>query len=105
MVDNQQKDKLVENVNSDRPSWPYPIVFVLCVVIFLITPYTGASIGIVLFIALMAWFIWAAASKTKYEKIKGTYPSLSRQDYILNMLIFPVMVPVIIFLIIFYFKF
>ena len=88
-----------------RPSWPYPSILFLYIVIFLIAPVAGGTIGLILFFGLMGACVWNAVSQSQYEKLKENYPDLPRSDYLFNSLIFPVIVPLIIFVLLMLFKF
>lgn len=98
-----------KRVNSDRdygrrPSWPYPIMIILYVAIFLSPPILGEMVSLALFLVLVSFCVWAAVSKRNYEKLKINYPELTRSDYMLNMLIFPVILPLIIFILVLVFR-
>jgi len=80
-----------------RPSWPYPVFLFLYVVIFLVTPAVGSTVGLALFCALMALCVWNAASRRQYEQSRKKYPDLSRSDYVMNNLVFPVIIPLVLF--------
>jgi len=88
---------MMDNDSERRPSWPYPIILFLYVVIFLATPVLGSTIALSLFFLLIGICVWNAASKSHFEKLKDNYPALPRSDYVFNMLIFPVIFPLIIF--------
>jgi len=80
-----------------RPSWPYPSILFLYLVIFLLTPHIGEIAGLILFFSLMSASLWGALSPGQYQKIIQRYPTLPRRDYVINMLLFPVLVPLLIF--------
>ena len=105
MNDKDSEDTQINREENGRgPSWPYPQIHFLYVVIYFVTPYTGETIGLILFIALMSVCTWAAISKNEYEQLKQNYPSLWRGNYIANMLILPVIVPLLIFVILLVFE-
>lgn len=81
-----------------RPSWPYPAVWFLCVLIWAATPFVGTTVAALAFALLMGVCTWSALSVKAYESMKDTYPDLSRGDYVLNSLLLPVVVPVVIVL-------
>jgi hypothetical protein len=90
--------------SEKRPSWPYPTFLFLYVVIFFITPFVGSTIGLIMFFGLLGFCLWGAISPDQYEQLRKSYPALSRHDYVLNNLIFPVIVPLIIFIILMVYK-
>jgi hypothetical protein len=91
------EDELVHDTETDRrPSWPYPTILFLYVLVFLITPTIGTTIGLVLFFGLMGVCLWGAVSRSQYEKMQKRYPSLLRSAYVMNMIVFPVVVPLVI---------
>ncbi len=94
-------EKPVENAVQEerRPSWPYPTFLFLYAVIFVLTPMIGETIGAILFFGLVLFCLWGAVSRKQYELLKKRYPNLSRSDYVLNNLLFPVIVPMIIFVV------
>ena len=71
-----------------RPSWPYPQFIIIFVVLLLLAPMLG-MVGAVLLAAWVGYYLWSALSKSYYESMRESYPSLSRPDYILNMLLIP----------------
>ena len=80
-----------------RPSWPYPVFLFLYVVILLVTPMIGKTPGLLAFFTLIAFCGWSALSKKQYEQMLNNYPELERSDYITNMLMVPVILPLVIF--------
>jgi len=90
-------DRVEENTTDleTRPSWPYPTFLFLYVVIFVLTPMVGRTIGMILFWGLLLFCFWGAVSRKQYEMLKKRYPGLSRYDYVLNNLLFPVVIPLI----------
>ena len=95
---NESEDQLAHDAETDRrPSWSYPTVLVFYVVVFLITPTIGTTIGLVLFFGLMGFCLWGAVSRSQYEGLQKKYPSLLRSEYVMNMIVFPVVVPLTIF--------
>ncbi len=104
-MNNESDEKMANDAEVDpRPSWPYPTILFLYFIIFLITPITGTIIGLVLFFGLMGVCLWSAVSQNQYEKLKKNHPSLPRSDYIFNMVIFPIIVPLIVFALLMVFK-
>lgn len=83
---------------DSTPRWPYPVILFLYALIWFVTPYIGATIGLLLYVGLLSICTWSAISVKEYEKSKENYPSLSRLSYFLNMFILPVVVPGIILL-------
>jgi len=76
----------------------------LYAVIYLIVPYIGDIIGLILFFGLMCACIWMAVSKDYYEDLKEGYPSLTRSEYIINSLLFPVLIPLIVLIVLIVFE-
>lgn len=103
-MDSQQSDPEVEQ-EERRPSWPYPTFLFLYVIIFFIAPFAGDVVGLFLFFGLVAFCLWGAVSKKQYEQLKKSYPGLTREDYMVNNLLFPVVVPLIVFALLMLFKF
>lgn len=98
-MNNETKENSVTDANPDgRPSWPYPVILLLYVIIYLLAPTVGTIVGLVLFFCLQAVCLWGATSRNQYEKMKKTYSTLSRPEYFFNMIIFPVVVPLLIFI-------
>jgi hypothetical protein len=104
-MNNESDEKLVNDAKSgSRPSWPYPTILILYLIIFLITPVTGVATGLALFFGLMGVCLWNAISENQFKKLKQNHPSLTRSDYLFNMIIFPVVVPLIVFVLLMVFK-
>lgn len=104
-MNNDPEEKLAPDAEPEkRPSWPYPTFLFLYVVIFLITPVVGPTVGSLLFFGLLVFCLWGAVSRNQYKQLKKRYPSLSRPEYVLNNLIFPVIVPFIIFVVLMLYK-
>ena len=78
------------NADERRPSWPYPQFIIIFILLLLIAPALGVVTGNLLIWSWVAWYLWNALSKKAYLKMHASYPSLTRQDYILNMLLIPV---------------
>ena len=98
---NEPENQLAHDEEADRrPSWSYPTILFLYVLVFLITPTIGTTIGLTLFLGLMGVCLWGAGSRNQYEKTQKKYTSLLRSEYVLNMIVFPVVVPLIIFVLI-----
>jgi hypothetical protein len=92
------EDESVQDAETGRrPSWSYPTILVLYVVILLITPTIGTTIGSALFLGLMGFCVWGAVSRIQYEQLQNKYPSLLRSEYFMNMLVLPVVVPLVVF--------
>ncbi len=87
-----------------RPSWPYPIFLFFYLVIFLITPTVGTNIGLILFFGLMGVCLWLSVSRKEYEGFRKNYPSLQRSEYVANMMIIPVIVPLLLFVLLVVFR-
>jgi len=109
-VNSESEDGLEESKRDDsgigrRPSWPYPTILFLYVVIFFLTPVLGMSTGLILFFGLMGFCVWGAVSRNQYEKLLKSYPDLPRSDYVLNNLIFPVILPLIVLALLMLFRF
>lgn len=81
-----------------RPSWSFmqylAVYFVIAALTYAVTRY--AAILALLFLAAC---IWSTFSKKEYQRMKKTYPNYPRGDYILNSLIFEIIVPWAIMLI------
>jgi hypothetical protein len=71
----------------------------LYAVVFLITFKVGQIVGAILFFGLMGVCIWGAFSHRQFVQMQGRYPSLHRSEYIANMAIFPVGLPLVIFVV------
>ena len=80
-----------------KPSWPFPTILFLYAVVFLISRWTGPMVGGILFFGLMGACIWGAFSRKQFEELQAKYPSLHRSEYIANMAIFPVVLPLVVF--------
>ncbi len=98
----KNNDNSIEN--GRKPSYSYPTILFLYVLIFIITPYIGEVAGLILFFGLMGVSFWAAVSLKQYNIIKKNYPAETRYEYVANMVIFPVIVPLVIFLIVLFWK-
>ena len=98
---NESGEEALENTEEPegRPSWPYPTFLFLYVVILILTPMVGTTVGLILFFGLLSFCFWGAISRKQYELLRKRYASLSRKDYVINNLIFPVIVPIIIFVV------
>ncbi len=72
-----------------RPSWPYPQFIIIFILLMLIAPALGVIAGNLLLWGFVAWYLWGALSRKSFEKMQSSYPSLTRSDYILNMLLIP----------------
>jgi hypothetical protein len=104
-MNGESETEPAQNVEPDgRPSWSYPTILVLYVVILLLTPTIGTTIGLVLFLGLLGFCLWGAVSRRQYETLQKHYPSLLRSEYVLNMTVFPVVLPVIVFVLLVVFK-
>ena len=96
MVDQDEASMKDDGELERRPSWPYPTILFLYLVILIITPVAGSTIGLLLFCGLLGFCLWGALSRKQYEQLKKRYPSLSRNEYVLNNLLFPVVLPLFI---------
>jgi len=92
-----EETEINEEALEPKPSWLFAPILVLYIIIAVITPYIGMTIGLILFFALVSFFIWNAVSLKSYEKTRASYPGYSRSEYILNNLIFQTVLPLIIF--------
>jgi hypothetical protein len=88
----------LEKESDKRPSWPYPQILFLYIVIFLLSSFLGKVISFMLFSGVVLASIWAALSRKQYDQLKKQYPSVSRNSYIANMLLLPVMIPLLVLL-------
>ena len=102
----EPKDKSTNNVEEPQyPSHPYPTIIVLYLLFFLIAPFTGIYISLALFFGLMGLCFWNAISLKSYKKIREHYPHIDRSYWIINGLLFPVIIPLLIFLGVMVYKF
>ena len=71
-MDNKKLEDIPINreENNRGPSWPYPQILFLYIVIYCITPSIGKTIGLILFFSLMTVCTWSAISKNQYEQLK-----------------------------------
>ena len=91
-----EEPKIDDVALERRPSWSFGTILVLYFIVFIITPYIGITIGLGLIAVLAVACIWNAVSRKQYEKLKGSYPGLSRSEYMLNNLIFQTVLPLAI---------
>ena len=69
-------------------------------VLLLIAPALGVIAGNLLLWGWVGYYLWISLSRKAYEQMKASYPSLSRADYVLNMLLIPGVFLLLFFLVI-----
>jgi len=99
MTDDHQKPATLPDDEISRPSWA-PIQIVIIYLILAVTAaFIGKAAGL-LILLFLGYSIWSALSKKEYEKMRRSHPGYKRGDYILNSIIFHVVVPWAVILII-----
>jgi hypothetical protein len=99
-VKDHHETGVADEEGSDcRPSWPYPTILFLYAIVFFISYWLGPIVGASLFFGLMGVCTWSACSSRQFEKLQVEYPSLLRSEYVANMLVLPVVVPLLIFVV------
>ncbi len=81
------------------PSFSSAGVVVLCIIIFFLGPIIGKTGSLILFGALCCVIFWQAFSPGQYEKMKQTYPDMERSFWILNNLVYHLLIPVVLLVI------
>jgi len=87
-----------EDNDEPRPSWSFMPILALYFVCAALVPWLG-KIAAVLVVLLFGFTLWSALSKTEYEKTHKSYPSYPRGDYVINSLMFHIIIPWAIILI------
>lgn len=81
--------KQEEMIDEQRPSWSYPQFIIVTIVLVLLVPVLGPYLGPGVFFTWLGYYLWISLSKKAFEKMHESYPSLTRGDYILNMMLIP----------------
>ena len=82
----------IENENDRRPSWSFIPVLVLYFIIAALVSWIGKAAAL-LALLLPAVCLWSALSRKQYEQTRRSYPNYPRGDYVLNSIMFHIVIP------------
>lgn len=80
-----------------RPSFSPAFIIILGVVIFFLGPLVGKVWALFLASGLLAFVLWQAFSSGQYKEMQKTYPAMTRSFWIVNSLVYHLVIPGAIF--------
>ncbi len=93
MSDKEQSAELEQPV---LPSFSPAVVVLLSCVIFFLGPVIGKTLALALAGVLVTSILWQSLSIQQYQKMKQFYPQMQRSFWIVNKLVYHLIIPIVI---------
>jgi hypothetical protein len=85
-----------EYKEKSLPSFSFVPIFLLAIAIFFLGPFIGKYVTYGLIGLLVGGVLFEAFSPSQFNKMTQTYPEMDRSYWILNSLLFHLLLPVLI---------